>query len=250
MWKPLITHDQISKNDLELLLRGEIPAIVVKNFYDDEQCQKIIKRIKSSNLSNFQDRKLMHIGPFLMEYSTRKKEYFESAKKSRKTIHEIFSGIKKPNIRLQEIMRQTISIANDMQERYSECIIRIHHKGKEIPIHKDNVSYEGNEFNIAKINGQLSCVIHIQESKKGGKLVIYDKQWSRKDERFRDIDFGYTSSVIEDTNYIKLNDIMNGDAVIINTNFYHRITRIQGNNPRISVGMFMGIYNDKIVTWA
>ena len=43
-----------------------------------------------------------------------------------------------------------------------------------------------------------------------------------------------------------------GDLVIINPNYLHEITKIQGNTDRITVGMFFGIQNKskKICSWA
>lgn len=88
------------------------------------------QRIFDSKKSSFHDNKLMHIGPFLMSYTTRKKDYFDDAKESRKNIDWVFSGIQKPRTQLQKIMRNDIQVANELQNQYSECIIRIHEKGK------------------------------------------------------------------------------------------------------------------------
>ena len=64
----------------------------------------------------------------------------------------------------------------------------------------------------------------------------------KKDEKYRNIDFGYTSNVITKES-CKISDISKGDLVMINPNYYHQVTKILGETPRITLGMFLGIYN-------
>ena len=117
--------------------------------------------------------------------------------------------------------------------------------------HFFNVTYEGKEYEISKIDQQLSCVLHLQESETGGDVIIYKNQWEKKDEKYRNIDFGYMPNVVS-KEYCKISNIKKGDLVIINPNYYHQVTKIMGETPRITLGMFLGIYNKnhKIVALA
>ena len=134
---------------------------------------------------------------------------------------------------------------------YASCTIRRHKKGKSIPLHKDNVTYEGIEYNISKINNQLSCILHLQETERGGKLLIYKKKWEKKFEEFREIEFGYNSILKKNTKRGTVESKI-GDLVIINPNYLHEVTKIQGNTERYKVGIFFGIQNKgkKIFSWA
>ena len=258
MWEPLVvSHSQVNETSLQYVISGKIPAIIIRNFYDEKSCQTIITRIKNHSQDNFQNGKLRHIGPFLMSHTTDKERYFEGAKEAQRTFGRIFWGIKSPIIQIYECISNTlpnhsVSLASELQNDYSPAIIRIHEKGKIIPIHKDNVRYEGKEYALSKIDHQLSCVLHIQESESGGELVIYDKQWKKEDEGLRNINFGYSSRIVESSRCYKISKIRVGDLVIMNPNYYHKVTKITGNTPRITLGMFLGFYrNDrKIVTWA
>ncbi|KAF6244320.1 hypothetical protein C6989_08535 [Nitrosopumilus sp. b2] len=257
MWNPLVIENQsINHLDLELLLNKKIPAIIIRNFYSKEQCNFIIKKIEKAKKTHFQKTKLEHIGPFLMSHITQKNEYFEKAKKTQKQFEQIFTKVENPSSKVFAMFKKTfptfsISLAKQSQESFSPYIIRIHKKGKAIPIHKDNIKYEGKEFCISNIDSQLSCVIHLQESEVGGKVIIYENQWKRSDEKFREIDFGYSPKVVS-SNYCKLKSVNKGDLVIINPNHFHEVTKIQGNTSRITLGMFLGVYNkdQKIVAWA
>ena len=258
MWKaPFINKSEINEINIESILSGSIPAIIIKNFYDEKSCKTIQTRISNQNLEDFQKGKSRHIGPFLMSYITKKKEYFEKAKQSQKILDVIFSGVKNPTQLVYESMLESlpgysISLASEFQNYYSPCVIRIHEKNKSIPIHKDYVKYEGKEYHLADIDHQISCVLHLQESESGGDLIIYNKQWKKDDEKFRNVDFGYSSQVISSCEFCKISKINSGDLVIINPKYYHQVTKIIGTKPRITLGMFLGFYrrDHKIVAWA
>lgn len=258
MWEPLeVNHLQVEDVDLDSIMSSKFPVIVIHNFYDEKECHTIVDRIKNCNQNNFQNGKLRHIGPFLMSYTTNKKKYFEDALQSQITFEKMFCGIKNPITQFCKDISNifpnyTISIANEFQKDYSPAIIRIHQKGKSIPIHKDNVRYEGKEYALSDIDCQLSCVLHLQESESGGDLIMYNKKWKKEDERFRNIDFGYSSKLVKSSEFYKISNFKAGDLVIMNPNHYHEVTKIVGSTPRITLGMFLGFYRKdrKIVVWA
>ena len=258
MWESLVVDkSQIDGTHLESILSGNNSAMVIKNFYDKDICQKVTNRIKYNYSNNIQGAKLNLVGPFLMSYITKKEKYFEDSKLFQKKIELIFSGMKFPTSIIHQCISQmlpsySISLATENNNRYSPFVIRIHEKEDSIPVHKDNVLYEGIEYKISDIDDQLSCVLHLQEPESGEDLVMYDKQWKKEDERFRNIDFGYSSNLVASSNRSKMSNISMGDLVIINPKYYHRVTKISGSTPRITLGMFLGFYRKdcKIVTWA
>lgn len=258
MWNPLeISASSINKNDLESLFSGQISALILKEFYEKKYCKKIVDRIKKQKYENFQNSKSNHIGPFLMSYVTKKNLYFEKAKLAQHTFNKIFFGLELPSERTYKVVsklfpQNSISIATESRNKFSPFILRIHNKGNSIPIHKDNVGYEGREFEISNIDMQLSCVLHLQKSESGGDLIIYQKQWKKEDEKFRKIDFGYNTDLISSCNFSKIQNIEAGDLVLLNPNHYHEVTTIKGTSPRITLGMFLGFYKieNRIVAWA
>ena len=199
----------------------------------------------------------MHLGPFLMAHTTDKKKYFEKAQLAKTTFETLFSDIENPLTKIYECLNHIfpnylVSVASEFSNAYSPAIVRIHEKGKSIPIHKDNVRYEGREYSVSEINNQLSCVLHLQESETGGELVIYDKKWVKEDEKFRNIDFGYSSNLTQNTKSCIISDIVPGDLVLIDPNYFHEVLKITGNTPRITLGMFLGFYKkeSRILAWA
>ena len=258
MWKPrVVDRSQACGIGPGRLVSGKTPLVVIRNFYDKKSCQTAVGRIKKLDQAGFQNGKLMHIGPFLMAHVTDKKRYFEDAAKARTALEAVFDGISNPVQLIYETAASmfpghSVSLARELQNDYSQAVIRIHEKGRSVPVHKDNVGYEGTEYAVSDIDHQLSCVLHLQESESGGELVMYDRRWTKTDERFRNIDFGYSSDLVEYSRFCRAPGLEAGDLVIINPIYYHRVTEITGDTPRITLGMFLGFYGQdrKIVAWA
>ena len=256
MWDSIvITNSEISNRDIKKIISGEKSAIIIKNFYEKRSCKKIIKKINNTNIEN-DSKKFNHIGPFLMNYTTTKEKYFQNAKKANIIFKKIFLNVDNPIDKIKLIILKVhpnyeILETKENRMSYASCTIRRHEKGKSVPLHKDNVTYEGIEYNVSKIDNQLSCILHLQETERGGKLLMYKKKWEKKLEKFREIEFGYNSILTKNTQ-VDTVESKRGDLVIINPNYLHEITKIQGNTDRITLGMFFGIQNKskKIFSWA
>ncbi len=256
MWDSiLITNNEIIDTDIKKIISGEKSAIVIKKFYERRDCKKIIEKIDSTNIEN-DSKKFNHIGPFLMNYTTTKEKYFQNAKKANIIFKKIFLNVDNPIDKIKLIILKVhpnyeILETKENRMSYASCTIRRHEKGKSVPLHKDNVTYEGIEYNVSKIDNQLSCILHLQETERGGKLLMYKKKWEKKFEKFREIEFGYNSILTKNTQ-VDTVESKRGDLVIINPNYLHEITKIQGNTDRITLGMFFGIQNKskKIFSWA
>jgi len=258
VWDPLIIYKSDWRRvDYSSLMNGRVPAIIFKNFYEKEYCKLLANRILSVPYENFQNGKLSHIGPFLMSYATKKKEYFEQAKMTQSKFDLIFEGLQRPTTRIFHMLEEffpnyEIKLANESGKNFSPFVIRIHQSGKSIPLHKDCIGFEGTEYSISDIDCQLSCVLHIQKPKKGGDFVIYQRNWTRSDEKFRNIDFGYSKEIVTSENSCKISNIEQGDLVLIKPTQFHEVTTIWGSTTRITLGMFLGFFNTvrKIISWA
>ena len=256
MWNSIIsTSNEIQNKDIKKIINGQNSSIIIKNFYEKENCDKIIQKISNTNIEN-DSKKFNHIGPFLMNYTTRKEKYFQNAKKANIIFKKIFSNVENPVNKIKLTMSKSfpnykISETKENELDYASCNIRRHVKGKSVPLHKDNVKYEGIEYKISKINNQLSCILHLQQTEEGGNLLIYKKQWEKKLEKFREIEFGYDNILKNDLDVDTIKSEI-GDLVILNPNYLHEVTKIQGKSDRITLGMFFGIQNEskKIFSWA
>ena len=258
MWVPrIVDWPRIAELNLEDVICGKTPMAVIRGFYGKQECRAAASKINAHARTSFQDGQLSHIGPFLMAYATNKKKYFKNAAAAQMALGEIFPDAHDPIPRMYDVVGRTllgyqVSLARESQNSYSPAVIRIHGKGKSVPVHKDNVGYEGREYAISDIDCQLSCILHLQESEGGGRLITYGRRWKKADERFRNVDFGYSPDLVKCARSCRAPAVGAGDLVIINPGYYHEVTEITGCTPRITLGVFMGIYrrDRRVVAWA
>ena len=72
MWNSItITNNQIKNKDIKKIINGKNSSIIIKNFLEKEDCKKIIEKISAMNIER-DSKKFNHIGPFLMNYTTKK----------------------------------------------------------------------------------------------------------------------------------------------------------------------------------
>ena len=257
-WNPIeIEYKEIgqNKNTLEKIITGESPVLIIRNFYNNDSCKIIAQRIERKTFEK--NEKIKKIGVSLVSFISRKTEYFIQANAFRKTLRRVFLGLEDPRKKIHKTLEllfpeKQVTIAVEDGKKYACGVIRLHELGDFAPIHRDNVSFEAKSFEVSKFSSQLSTVLYIQQSQKGGELVLHKKSWKKSDEKFRNIDFGYSEDVISDCNQsikIKPNQ---GDLVIINPNYYHEILPVKGSKRRISLGLFLALSNNgrEIVTWS
>ena len=90
MWNSIITtNNQIKNEDIKKIIDGKNSSLIIKKFLKKEDCEKIIQKISSMDIER-DSKKFNHIGPFLMNYTTKKEKYFENAEKANKTFKKYF----------------------------------------------------------------------------------------------------------------------------------------------------------------
>ena len=98
MWNSItITNNQIKNEDIKKIIDGKNSAIIIKKFLKKEDCKKIIRKISSMNIER-DSKKFNHIGPFLMNYTTKKEKYFQNAEKANQVFKKIFSNVNHSHI--------------------------------------------------------------------------------------------------------------------------------------------------------
>ena len=101
MWNSIIiTNNKIQNKDIKKISDGEKSSIIIKNFYEKENCKKIIKKICDTNIKK-DSKKFNHIGPFLMNYTTQKgKNISKMQKKQTLFLEKFFQMLKIQLIKL------------------------------------------------------------------------------------------------------------------------------------------------------
>ena len=251
-WTPkIVFKDDVSldKTIFDSISSGEIPALVLKDFYSKIDSEKIASQTFNFSKHMHGETYLKKIGIFLSAYQNKKEDYFKDAKTANDELDNIFAE-KNPvhdiHKKIKEISNFDISTAKENGAIYSQGIIRLWEMGDIGPLHRDNANFEAPDYKISKYENQLSCVLYLQEPEGGGELVIYKQKWEKPDEKFREIGFGYTKEVLK-TSISSTIIPTQGDLVIFNPNHYHEILPINGIHRRITFGNFFGYNNSSNV---
>ena len=227
----------------EDLISGKTPFILIPNVISKSTCaslsEKIFKNYKTIPGPGMKNK----IGTSLGSHIYEKSKYFLNSKKSNTYTQNIFSDSHSPLKSMHQIISQTfqkqISTASENEMSYSDCVIRIHNDGDSVHLHRDNCNFEMPDYTVSKYKNQLSAILYLQSPERGGELTVYDKQWNRYDERSRQPDFGYSFDLVNGVSYTSISPI-EGDMVLLNPNFYHKVESVSGHKPRVSVGFFFG----------
>lgn len=259
-WVPLeFDYKDLKKNQNKLseIIEGTKPALIIRNFYDVGLCQIVAKNTK--DLLSFTDEKQIHkkIGISLLSFLTHKSDYFHQAKSSRKTLRKIFEKIEDPRKKIHRLLSEfypnkNVKVATEGEKKYACGVIRVHELGDHAQVHRDYVRFEAPNFNVSRLYNQLSTVLYLQQTERGGDLVIYKKSWKKSDERFRQISFGYSRRVLEGCNESVQIKPRPGDLIIINPIYFHEILPVKGQKKRITLGLFLAFsdYSNHILTWS
>ena len=242
-WKPVYVKKHQKCPDLDNLVTGVIPAIILENALSEITCKEVSKKITEfHNMTNFSPNS-RYVGESLNSYINFKTQYFEKTKHMDHQLRQVFSDIEDPRYIMRDLLStiftKKIIPAKENGKTYSNGIFRIHNCDESFPIHRDNASFEANNYTVSKLRNQLSAVLHLQTAQSGGELILYQKSWKKSDEQFRFPEFGYSDDVVNDSKFIKIKPNV-GDIVIINPIHYHTISKINGVLDRISVGFFFG----------
>ena len=230
-----------SNSQIKDLIFGKIPFLLIPHVISEPICVSLCDEIFSNYKATDDSGPVTKIGTSLSSYIYEKSKYFSNSKKSNIIIQNIFSNSISPlNVMhktISEFFQKQVFTATEDVMSYSECVIRIHKDGDSVHLHRDNCNFEMPDYSVSKYKNQLSAILYLQSPHLGGELTIYDKQWSRYDERMRQPDFGYSSDLINDVPHTTISPLA-GNLILFNPNFYHRIECVHGIKPRVSVGFF------------
>ena len=238
----IITDSDLQTEYFHELSVGNIPAIIFPKILDKLECDDLSAKILSSKEISVGLGSTEKIGESLNSYISNKFEYFKKSKSSNGVLKKMFSYTDPREKMLAKISTsygKKIQFAREKSRSYSRGIIRLHQPGTMIHIHRDNASFEASNFSVSELSGQLSATLHLQSAESGGTLCIFDKFWTKADEKHRKPVFGYSKKAIKKVSQTLIS-CNQGDLVLINPKKYHSVNAIKGKLTRITFGFFFG----------
>lgn len=243
-WKTNDFAKDLSRESFNSLMKGEVPGIVIDNFYDSSKInfseklmQKTFLRPPAINLNHGR-----YAGLIIWEYFDHENgidEYFSDVKKIESySLPEILTFHYNYVLsRLTETGRTFKTLEINNRKCWPYGVFRSHRSDTAMNPHIDflNMSIPGGA--TLDIECQLGLIIHIENSiseELGVGTAVYDRAWREEDnddEEYRKTGWSVSNNVIKDCKK-KVIPYKIGSLVLFNSSKYHAM--VKSSNKTIS----------------
>jgi len=262
---PTLIEDMIAKH---------VDGVIVRNLFDSETILRIKDRLargdvpfdkrifngfgENSNVPYTLGRAIVSADPDLVEY-------FDVAQSTRKNLHDFF----KPELDFEQRMAEVFgALANGRPvsvpagpgegQTYAPATFRFLPEGRDIGVHVGNsflrLPQAKHLSTLVDTGDQLSYFVTIQAPQGGGELIVYGLEWDDVASKFP-AELGPSDMVYDRSGvmipFVELCDKEpykpgNGDLLIFDGGrYYHRVSHIEGPEPRCTLGGFLALSKDK-----
>lgn len=246
---PDLLHQMLNGSQLGAIIRGAFDPAALKQLQQSIGTSETIKRTAIEYYSGWQyGRTLVISKPDLQEY-------FTEAEKLRQAVHSTGLNFEQ---QLQHILAQisgnqeVSSPIGPQQQHYGMSTIRIVQPGGEINLHCEN---ETSHFapvshlaSVLDLSSQLSFYTPLSLPEKGGQLTIYHSRHGDSSgqpllsmDRTSQKTLQYVEQFGTTVAEPNVGDLLIFDA----GRYYHRVSKIEGNLPRWTMGGFIASSKNK-----
>lgn len=235
---------ELTPENLEALLKNEIPSIRISKFASADECEKILQGIENIGFDFYENVQppIGRIGITQFEYSNfGKPGYFNAVKKAYNTYQQVTQLSFDPLERLAKILSNNFSeevkvaYENELYGNYFAGLIR--HINVAL-LHIDFAQLDAPDWEIGNIISQLAWNLYVKAPNQGGVCKVYNRQWQPEDEKFKiSGSYGYNHSLVAKSE-VKENMPVVGDLVIFNSRNFHEV--LPGVGERITISSFIG----------
>lgn len=249
------SESKLNKDSIKRLVRGEIPFIRIANFATPEECEALVAEAVKEGFSSYRgvEPVINRIGNTVFEYNAISKgKYFEKNQQLNKVQKRIFESSFNPLDRFLALLNGTFgkkaSVAQNVAgNAYYAGLIRRIENGT--LIHVDYAPGEQPGWEVASIKDQLVWNLYLRVSDPAsGKTHIFDRKWTRADDRYKEGIYGYNRRVVEGADEAVFEPKV-GEVVIFNTRNYHFVEPTEGERVAFTSALAQ-TQEDELVLWS
>ncbi len=265
------------------LVRGDVPAIVVRGAYAPGNCRSLVARLYEQDLVDGLPRpgdsiegrgefERVDVGTSLGNIGGDPERFFAEAEATARLFSRLFEGIPSPVECLYDTItkvspgKRAVTAFEPDGRRYGPAIFRCHMPHWGYPPHVDSVRKRTfrTEYQVHRFSCQLGGIILLQPPDKDTSTVdslLFRKEWDHDTARSEGHDFGDLSGFKRDAFYayverggiekyeLRLNE---GDLYLFKSENVHEVPAFGGNRPRIVLATFFGYSpeEEEIFVWS
>ena len=275
-WEPLTPDlDTVlsqSPQPLQALADMETPAIVLRQAFDPEQCKGLIDRFIRMGLmrdpeslmgqDRTDNRLRIDIGTSLGNRGSDKEDFLLHAVETHRLFRFLFEDFDNPVSVIYDALtrlaagKQVMTACEPDGRLYGPAIFRVHYEGQYYRPHIDHVLVREKRTNfvVSRFEHQFAGVLCFQNADAIGRTaqgILHQCAWSPEvepyllDERFYD----YAEQKQIEKCRVELEQ---GDLYFFNSGCIHEVPKIEGDQPRIVLAVFIGYSKDEeeIFVWS
>ena len=255
---------------LYTLSSASMPAIILRQAYNPDQCAGLIQRFidlglmrdPKENTYAEDKRARIDIGTSLGLLGKDQEQFFRQAAASHYLFKFLFDGFNNPVSLIYDTLSnlapdKQVKVAHEPDGRlYGPAIFRVHYHSHTYQPHIDHVRLRERRTNYAiyRFEHQFAGVLCFQNADETGastQAILHRCLWTE------DVQPHIAEGTFHE--YAAANGIENyrvelspGDLYFFNTRCIHEVPPVQGNHPRIVLAVFIGYSpdDDEIFVWS
>jgi|GEM_PF-225858 hypothetical protein len=265
----LTTPDAVVRDYPDILQRLadlEYAAVVIRGFYDLDDCAEVVRRIEADTTGLVDVKEyattggdkleLRYIGPGLGRYVRDREGFFRESRLSDEKFERLYDALPDARVMVRDMIGRLLPdreviVPDEEGERYSDAVVRIAKEGDSAALHRDSAMEYFKGWMVSQFPTQFSSLVCFQWPESGGELFVYKKRWQPEhDEMKVEGATGYPPSVVEGAPVCKITP-QEGDLYIFHPEIFHDIAPMYGPRNRITQGIFfaMSDTDKRVVTW-
>lgn len=246
-----------SADPLRALANAEIPAIVLRDVYDPDQCSALIRRFigwglmrDPKDVNSADKRTRIDIGTSLGNRGHDQEDFLNRAVGT----HELFAHLFADFVDPVKVMYDALAaLANGKAvktayepdgRQYGPAIFRIHYTTHSYVPHIDSVRLREKRTNYAVYRFQhqfagILCLQNALHGERSAQTIVHNCLWTEDIQPHIANGTFHEYAAENNIGHYRV-DLAPGDLYFFNTHCIHEIPPLDGNNPRIVLATFIG----------
>lgn len=242
------------------VLHNDVAAIRIPGYVSPDICKLAVQGIHEHGIDYYENvyPPIGKIGITQFEHRfspVKKRAYFDKAPGATAARRDAFKHSGDLTAQVIATVEQaweyeaSIAVEADSGEEYFAGLVRVMSRAL---LHMDWAPFDGPEWTIGKIAGQIAWNIYMQMPLQGGSTRVFRRPWEPADEAMKiPGSYGYNMELVNGCESVEILP-KEGDLIFFNSRNFHEVLDAQGDIERLTNSSFIGWMKDteQMIFWS